>query len=62
MLTYSHTFYTLSFFRKYGIGRFERTCLRSKTKLTPDELEAQAQRRKEILTTEMKRAGGITPD
>jgi transcription-repair coupling factor (superfamily II helicase) len=49
--------------RKYGIGRFEKTCLRSKTKLTPEELEAQAQRRLEILTTQLRqKAGGLTPD
>lgn len=49
--------------RKYGIGRFERTCLRPKTRLTAQEKEAQQQRRGEILTRELrKRKGGVTPD
>jgi transcription-repair coupling factor (superfamily II helicase) len=41
--------------RKYGIGRFERTCLRPKTKLTPQEKEAQSQRRAETLTIELRK-------
>ena len=49
--------------RKYGIGRFERTCLRPKTKLTPEEKKAQEERRGEILTSELrKRSGGVTPE
>ena len=53
--------------RRYGIGRFERTCLRSKTKLTPEEKTAQSQRRAEILTNELRRiqaetGRGVTPD
>ncbi|GAX20856.1 transcription-repair coupling factor [Fistulifera solaris] len=48
--------------RKYGIGRFERTCLRPKTKLTPEEKKAQEARRGEILTAELKKiSGGVTP-
>mmetsp|Transcript_11298 Transcript_11298/g.27194 ORF Transcript_11298/g.27194 Transcript_11298/m.27194 type:complete len:1078 (-) Transcript_11298:36-3269(-) len=48
--------------RKYGIGRFERTCLRSKTKLTEEEKEARDKRRSELLTIELKKvAGGVTP-
>lgn len=53
--------------RKYGIGRFERTCLRPKTKLRLDEKEAQSQRRAEILTVELRKlqaasGQGVTPD
>lgn len=49
--------------RRYGIGRFERTCLRSKTKLTPEEQEARDKRRSEIMTTELKKiSGSVTPD
>ena len=53
--------------RKYGIGKFERTCLRSKTKLTPAEKEAQSQRRAEILTQKLRElqsttGKGVTPD
>ena len=53
--------------RKYGIGRFERTCLRPKTKLTPEEKEAQSQRRTETLTTQLRQiqaetGRGVTPD
>lgn len=40
--------------RKYGIGRFERTCLRSKTKLTDAEKETQSQRRAELLTLALR--------
>lgn len=48
---------------KYGIGRFERTCLRPKTKLTEEERAAQAERRKEILTKELRaKSGGLTPE
>jgi transcription-repair coupling factor (superfamily II helicase) len=53
--------------RKYGIGRFERTCLRSKSKLTQEERDAQSQRRAEILTTRLRQlqaetGRGVTPD
>jgi transcription-repair coupling factor (superfamily II helicase) len=43
--------------RKYGIGRFEKTCLRPKSKLTEAEKEAQRTRRSEILTEELRRRG-----
>ena len=52
--------------RKYGIGRFEKTCLRPKTKLTKQEKEARDKRRSEIMTKELrkygKKEGGVTPD
>lgn len=53
--------------RKFGIGRFEGTCLRPKTKLTAEEKEAQSQRRAEILTTQLRQlqaesGRGVTPD
>ena len=49
--------------RKFGIGRFERTCLRPKTKLTKAELKARDERRAEILTRELrKKKGGVTPE
>eukprot|EP00980_Cylindrotheca_fusiformis_P013544 scaffold3450_cov114-Cylindrotheca_fusiformis.AAC.49 len=49
--------------RKYGIGRFERTCLRPKSKLTKEEKDARDVRRSEILTEELKNiSGGVTPD
>jgi hypothetical protein len=49
--------------RKYGIGRFERTCLRPKTKLTAEEKKAKEDRRAEILTTELRKfTDGVTPD
>lgn len=35
--------------RKYGIGRYEKTVLKSKTKLTPEETAASEERRKEII-------------
>jgi len=40
--------------RKYGIGRYERTVLRPKSKLTPEETEAAEIRRKEIINDMMK--------
>jgi transcription-repair coupling factor (superfamily II helicase) len=47
--------------RKYGIGRFERTCLLPKTKLTEDEIQARDARRKELLAMEIKKIrGGVT--
>ena len=49
--------------RKYGIGRFERTCLRPKAKLTREEEAARDQRRAEILTAELKKVkGGVTAE
>ena len=35
--------------RKYGIGRFDGTILKAKTKLSPEETKAQAERRDEIV-------------
>lgn len=46
--------------RKYGIGRFERTCLRPKTKLTPEERKARDDRRAEILTQELRKRKSVT--
>jgi len=40
--------------RKYGIGRFEKLCLRPKTKLTQEEKAAQEKRRVEIITSELR--------
>eukprot|EP00986_Skeletonema_menzelii_P002138 scaffold593_cov147-Skeletonema_menzelii.AAC.9 len=40
--------------RKYGIGRYERTVLNPKGKLTPEEKEAAEERRKEIINDLMK--------
>ena len=49
--------------RKFGIGRFERTCLRPKTKLNAEEKKAQDQRRGEMLAEELKkRKSGVTPE
>jgi transcription-repair coupling factor (superfamily II helicase) len=49
--------------RKYGIGRFERTCRRPKTKLSKAELEAQDRRRDEIIREEISKVpGGVTPE
>eukprot|EP00977_Amphora_coffeiformis_P000746 scaffold162_cov176-Amphora_coffeaeformis.AAC.6 len=48
--------------RKFGIGRFERTCLRPKTKLTPEERKARDDRRAEILTEELRKRKRVTPD
>lgn len=49
--------------RKYGIGRFEKSCLRPKNKLTAEEQEARDKRRSEILTGELRKIeGGVTPD
>lgn len=48
--------------RKYGIGRFEKTILRPRAKLTEQEIEAQNARRAEILAVEMRKIkGGATP-
>lgn len=40
--------------RKYGIGRYDRTVLNPKGKLTPEEKEAAEERRKEIINDLMK--------
>jgi len=49
--------------RKFGIGKFEKTCLRPKTKLSLEEREAQTQRRGEMLAEELrKRKTGVTPE
>ena len=40
--------------RKYGIGRYEKTVLKSKSKLTPEEKEQSETRRKEIINQLMK--------
>jgi transcription-repair coupling factor (superfamily II helicase) len=40
--------------RKYGIGRFEGTKLRSKTRLSPDEIQARDERRAELLTLALR--------
>jgi transcription-repair coupling factor (superfamily II helicase) len=48
--------------RKYGIGRFERTCLRPKTRLSPEEQRARDERRGEILTKELRRRKSVTPE
>ena len=49
--------------RRYGIGRFERTCVRPKSKLTEEEQMARDQRRGEILKEELKKvSGGVTPE
>ena len=48
--------------RKFGIGRFEKTCLRPKTKLTPTELEEQSNRRSELLTEEVRKRKSVTPE
>jgi transcription-repair coupling factor (superfamily II helicase) len=48
--------------RKYGIGRFERTCLRSRSKLSADEQKARDDRRAEILTTELRNIKGVTAE
>lgn len=46
--------------RKYGIGRFEKTCLRAKSKLTQQETEAQEQRRGQLLTEELRKITSAT--
>jgi transcription-repair coupling factor (superfamily II helicase) len=49
--------------RRYGIGRFERTCVRSKSKLTEEEQIARDERRGAILKEELtKIPGGVTAD
>jgi hypothetical protein len=46
--------------RKYGIGRFERTTLRPKSRLTVSEKKARDDRRAEILTTELRKLSAAT--
>ena len=41
--------------RKYGIGRFEKTCLRPKTKLTKAEKAARDERRKDMLREQLRK-------
>jgi transcription-repair coupling factor (superfamily II helicase) len=49
--------------RKYGIGRFEGTCLRPLTKLTPEQVAARDTRRRELVNQEIAKAsGGLTPE
>jgi transcription-repair coupling factor (superfamily II helicase) len=49
--------------RKYGIGRFERTCLRPLAKLTPEQMEARDKRRRELVEKEISRSfGGLSPE
>ena len=49
--------------RKYGIGRFERTCLRPKTRLSAAEKQARDERRGEILSQELRQyKSGVTPE
>jgi len=49
--------------RKYGIGRFERTCLRPRSKLSEQEQKARDERRGEILKQELEKiSGGVTAD
>lgn len=54
--------------RKYGIGRFIRTCLRPKTKLTKTEQEERDARRAEILTRKVRQlqssrgVSGVAPE
>lgn len=53
--------------RKYGIGRFEQTTLRSKTKLSEQEKKAQGERRAKLLQERLRALqkergnGGVTP-
>lgn len=42
--------------RKYGIGRFEKTCTTPRLKLTKEEIKARDERRKEILTEKLREA------
>jgi superfamily II DNA or RNA helicase len=48
--------------RKYGIGRFDKTCVSPKTKLTPEEREGQKLRRVEIMRDELARRGESPSD
>jgi transcription-repair coupling factor (superfamily II helicase) len=49
--------------RKYGIGRFEKTCTTPRLKLTREEVKARDARRKELITEKLREAkGGIPQD
>ena len=45
--------------RKYGIGQYEKTVLKPKSKLTPEEREAAESRRKEIISQLMREGKGV---
>eukprot|EP00535_Pseudo-nitzschia_heimii_P007971 CAMPEP_0197177938 /NCGR_PEP_ID=MMETSP1423-20130617/3368_1 /TAXON_ID=476441 /ORGANISM="Pseudo-nitzschia heimii, Strain UNC1101" /LENGTH=1146 /DNA_ID=CAMNT_0042627565 /DNA_START=145 /DNA_END=3585 /DNA_ORIENTATION=+ len=47
--------------RKYGIGRFEKTCTTPRLKLTREEVKARDARRKEIITNKLREAKGGLP-
>mmetsp|Transcript_62610 Transcript_62610/g.70003 ORF Transcript_62610/g.70003 Transcript_62610/m.70003 type:complete len:1159 (+) Transcript_62610:97-3573(+) len=47
--------------RKYGIGRFERTCTTPRIKLKQDEVKARDARRKELMTSRLKEMTEGTP-
>jgi len=47
--------------RKYGIGRFEKTCTTPRLKLKRDEVKARDARRKEIITEKLREAKGGVP-
>lgn len=47
--------------RKYGIGRFEKTCTTPRLKLTREEVKARDARRKEIITEKLRAAKGGIP-
>ena len=47
--------------RKYGIGRFEKTCTTPRLKLTREEVKARDARRKEIITNKLREARGGVP-
>ncbi len=47
--------------RKYGIGRFEKTCTTPRLKLTREEVKARDARRKEIITEKLREAKGGIP-
>ena len=47
--------------RKYGIGRFERTCTTPRLKLTREEIKARDARRKEIITQKLRETKGGVP-
>ena len=47
--------------RKYGIGRFEKTCTTPRLKLTREEVKARDARRKEIITEKLRETKGGIP-
>jgi len=47
--------------RKYGIGRFEKTCTTPRLKLTREEVKARDARRKELITEKLREAKGGIP-